>query len=1118
MCSHESITWEVIDNSVMDRMIDNSLMHKFISSPKIRRRTKVLNKEIKKHCNMKDYKHYIELKTAVLRNLINDTDTDDSSSLTDIDYDIIYSSPTKQAKYVADNSKRYIFTSEEDCEGCKRKNDSEHKERRRSNNIERRIEKKEKRKAPQTKHTAESQKRINIGWQEVIKKNNLSNLSKQKHTNISDNEENILENNECDYFKSQSNNQFLSRINSQKNMNSNIIKSGNEFVRQNHRDSAMDNELNSEDDMIFNKTKSISKRKVQNQQNQNMLINESNAELDLQASHQLSSLRTISLENSESNNELNTLAKDSNNYKFEEVMTENSINTKNRKLKLLKNVKRNLIPALEEANSTDNNKNVEQDKNVEDKLADNQSLLSTPSRHSTPLKKMGVHISKMQNLSPDALSLDQQKDSGFDDDSQDRFVKISKQSSKISSRNLEEKTEKTLTFQQLKKINDVKTVISKDCKDSAHSESNILEKQVSKEPFEEEKTMNSFQLDKTDMNAEICSINQKDKHFVKTINSNNIKKQLLSLKQDLKNQLDSCYHIQKKENGEVKNSSEEKEEISLRFNEIDKDTKISSTKEGKTHFIKQEKLYDQKQSFSPKKNCVQNSMISNNNFSEKQDSREEKESFGENQIDGNTEIYSTNQEDEMRFAKSNDSCEVQKQQLLFPKENHEQDIHLRYTPRKEESYKNNLNEDNKQANEKKEEKDFPQLLPKVTCTEILNKKYKIMDKTDEDDIKNNIEKNDCVNNNIDIVNEHTPIKKTHCPDITNYDTNNWQEEVNSEKIDTPMALETDNEEDNVNYLSPQAKKRLQQQARLNLVVSSDSSESDDECVTTETSQKRINSLDMSHCSENESENETDCTFEQSKMNITCNENNNLSQSLKSSPRNEMQFDQEVNSDDDDKRNESVKEDESFHLRVSESNISCNNEESMDQFSKDKQSSLLNKENMYQSNQDEDRSTEVEYKSECEQSKQSTKGPNAELNISCQYRPCNLRELVEDEELLVETTSASFTLTDLSEDEEAFILNIPKKVLQCNLQGQLLTLTENLIKFNKSKYRIMHKEVGTTSCIFATGKNRKPYKIVNIKNISTLTVREKLTHLKKSRPHYTASKLSKIKSQQTKNKH
>jgi len=376
------------------------------------------------------------------------------------------------------------------------------------------------------------------------------------------------------------------------------------------------------------------------------------------------------------------------------------------------------------------------------------------------------------------------------------------------------------------------------------------------------------------------------------------------------------------------------------------------------------------------KNCTKNVYLkSYNNVLGKQDSEEEKESREEikilqsSQVGNVTEIYSTNHEDQTHFVEAEDSCNIQEQQLL----------------------------------------------PKIKYTEILNKKYKIIDKND---VKNNIEEiNNINNNNMNITNEYTVIKKDtsiHCPD---QNTNNWQKvAINKEEIDISMTLETDNEEDNLNYMSPQTKKRLQQQARLNLIVSSDSNESDDEYITT--LRKHVDSSDTSHCSENDRlKNETNCASIQTKTEISYSEdishskeatvpievvkldstkegikkkeslirctyeNNHSFQSATN--KNLLKETQDCENIHDDNHDEN--QDESFQLRISENNISCNNEESINQFRKP---SLLDKQNICTKSNEEAISVELETRRESEQTAQaSVNCSNAHLNIS---RPRNVR--------------------------------------------------------------------------------------------------------------------------------
>ncbi|XP_028044815.2 protein PFC0760c isoform X1 [Monomorium pharaonis] len=1091
LCSHKSITWEITDNSVAGRMIDNSLMHKFKQLRRIRRRTKVLNAEIKKDCGMKEYKRYIELKTNVLRNVINDTDTSDSSNLTDVDYDIIYSSPSKRAKYMTKNSERYRFTSEEECEsykrlkGCKKRSSKD-----------RNIKKRKETKLSQVKHTSESEECVNTGWQQIVKHDsNISrNLQKQMHTSTLDNEESILEdNNRLDVRSSEQ--VFSSQLVSENCMTSAVTKSRKKHTKQEHRDSnAMDNELNCKDNTVSNKTKCVGKRKIRNNKNQSVAIN-------IEFNSHDSKYRPLATEeNNESKSELNTLVRSEGNDNKLTVINKNLIKNHNdtcvsHRPELLKNVKRNLISVLETADVANSDKDVETDKNVDkDELNYDQlySAIAIVDQHSTLLNKIQT---KKKDLSPDASSLDQQKDSGIDEDTQDKFVKGKKCNNNIPmTQNIKKNIEKIhISSQRLKKIDEVVETM-KNCKENVKDvhlifNDDILEKQISEE---------------------------KHKHFTKAKDSSD--QQLLSPeKDDIKDAYsESCDHIQEKEdNREARKLAREK--ISLKLSKVDKDAGVSSV-----------------------------------NHKEKRDSEEERESSGItinshqlNQSGDVIEIYATNHEDQNHSLQSENLCDIQKQTLLSSKENHMKDV--RFNEEKEEKHffqlKQTDNNTNMQLTNQEDktcieleithDTQKQHLLPKVTCTEILDRRYKIIDKKD---VENNIENIDNINNNMDAVNECIPKKNEliHCPDVISEQKIVINEE---EEIDTPLLNEKDNEEDNINYMSPQTRKRLEQQAKLNLVVDSDSSESDDDYVITKRS-RHVNNSHTNCYSEDKLNDETNGTSKQTKINISDGENicedifvhkeatskvvelesTNIKEKIKKKaesitrctnenndsfqfttnkdPLEETQYYENVYNDDDQNQNGN------FQPRVSENNVTCNDEDSINQLQRQKQSSLSDKENMYSKNNQNEQIINTElgtrHASEYEQSTQtSTKCLSAQLNISSQYRPCNLQQLVEDQQLLVETIPASFTLTDISEDEEAFLLNIPSKVVQCNLQDQILTIKTKSIKFNEIKYKIVCKEVSTTSCIFATGKTRKPYKIVNIKNISTITVREKLQDSRKS---------------------
>ncbi|XP_029660116.1 dentin sialophosphoprotein-like [Formica exsecta] len=971
MSFHETIGWIVKDNHIKDRMIDNSLIHEFTPSSKIRRRTKAFNAKIKKYCGVKDYKQYVKLKTNVVRNVIDDIDTDNSDNLSDTDYDIIYSSLIEN-KHSIDDPERYIFT-EEDCEDFKRKINTKHKKENSIKNMKISIPK---RKLLQVKcNDSVSKKRINI--KKIAKVETIASENSKEDIN----NDNILEKRNN---KKEKNSSQLNPID--KNINKKIFLTNQK-----------------------NKTKFVKAEDIQK-------------------------LQSLSLKENDAKN----------------------------------------------VHSKSCDKILKEQDSREEEFSDGKV------RNSLQLNE----VDKDAEIYP----IDHEDKNDLLNQSIDSYKKTRSMEPEDSSDNHKQRS----LFPKKDRLNDV------------HSEScdNILEEQDSREEeSSDEKVRNSLQLNEVDKDAEIYLINNKDKndllnqsidsykktHSTESEDSSDFhKQQSLFPKEDWVKDVHtkSCGNILEEQDSKEEESSDGKVINSLQLNEVDKDAEIylinnkdkndllnqsidsykkmlSTESEDSSDIHKQQSLFPKEDQVKDvhSKSC-DNILKEQDNGKRESFEQEITNFFQSNQIDKDTEIYSINHQDKTHSVKLKDSCNIEKQQLL----------------------------------------------PKITYSEIINKKYMIINKQD-DNI--NIEKNDI---------------------------NSQEEILKAEETDNNVSitLETDNEEDNANYISPETKKRLQQQAKLNLVVSSDSNQSDDEYITIETSKKHDS--DTSCCSKDMLENDG-INCEKINTDILCSkdsnicskettpvrtkekedppnikkeirkqddktilltsctyENNNSSKSaVNKNSLKEIQYCGNVYNDDN--QNESIEDVESFQLRVSENNISCINEESINQFSRNK--SLLDKENFCDKSEDRMSDCISELGTWCkprhEQNKRvSTNCSNVQLDISSHYRPYNLEQLIEDEKLLPEPIPAGFTLADLSEDDEAFILNVPNKVLQCNLQGQLLSLKEKTIKFGEDKYRIVRRKVGTVSCIFATGKQRIPYKTVNIKEISTITVRERLSHcLKKS---------------------
>ncbi|XP_017765210.1 PREDICTED: putative uncharacterized protein DDB_G0289963 [Eufriesea mexicana] len=334
------------------------------------------------------------------------------------------------------------------------------------------------------------------------------------------------------------------------------------------------------------------------------------------------------------------------------------------------------------------------------------------------------------------------------------------------------------------------------------------------------------------------------------------------------------------------------------------------------------------------------------------------------------------------------------------------------------------------------------LQPKVTHTEIVDKKYKIVPGTS------------VFNKNV-------------------------EEERSSIKDFSDRKHETDEAKQNIeDNTCPLARKRLQQLRRLNLTVDSDSSLSEN---------------DDTYCN---IENMRDKLFKRPKesLDILNTEDENV------------KFKQKISIQCDKK----LQKNENF----SEETARCLNNEFNDakQCSKMKDSSLDIKRLSFASH------GVVQHKSSCLNTatsynlkqKKHMQGSNKEnLKIKCIIeatnkesvicgRPYNLQELIKKENLMLKTALPSFTLENI-EENELFIIDVPSAVLENQLLGNKIHLTEKTLKLGKQKYRVKCKDINNISCVFASEKSHKPYKIVNIKPVIKVVTRENITQksLKKS---------------------
>ncbi|XP_060824719.1 uncharacterized protein PF3D7_1120600-like isoform X1 [Bombus pascuorum] len=324
------------------------------------------------------------------------------------------------------------------------------------------------------------------------------------------------------------------------------------------------------------------------------------------------------------------------------------------------------------------------------------------------------------------------------------------------------------------------------------------------------------------------------------------------------------------------------------------------------------------------------------------------------------------------------------------------------------------------------------LQPKVTHTEVVNKKYKIM----------------C---DISVVSENIESEELSINDFCD-------EKPEVKEMKLIMKDST----------SPITEKRYQQLRRLNLVDSdSSTSENDDRNYNVENMRDKL--------------------FKRSSefSDILGNENNNVHPNHEIS----IQLHKKIQKTDFSEQTNYCLDDEDNILKQ----CSNTNEDS----SPDTKQLLFASNKSVQHKSDLNCTISHNFDKENHTKASSEKDLKIENMMQCEKkestsRPYNLQEFIEKENLLVETTKPSFTLRDVEEDDEVFIIDIPSKLLENQLLQSKIAFTEKTLKLGKQKYRVEYKNIDNVSCFLGTRKRKKPYKIVNIKPTARIVVREKVT--------------------------
>ncbi|XP_034951990.1 protein PFC0760c-like [Chelonus insularis] len=106
------------------------------------------------------------------------------------------------------------------------------------------------------------------------------------------------------------------------------------------------------------------------------------------------------------------------------------------------------------------------------------------------------------------------------------------------------------------------------------------------------------------------------------------------------------------------------------------------------------------------------------------------------------------------------------------------------------------------------------------------------------------------------------------------------------------------------------------------------------------------------------------------------------------------------------------------------------------------------------------------------------------------RPMTLDEYVQENDLVpLDDKASAFTLNDLSEDDDLFLMEIPKSMINQELLGQKMVVRNFDMTIGSTNYKLRRLKNDTFTCILKENNERMSFKAVNIKPKATFVVTE-----------------------------
>lgn len=117
-------------------------------------------------------------------------------------------------------------------------------------------------------------------------------------------------------------------------------------------------------------------------------------------------------------------------------------------------------------------------------------------------------------------------------------------------------------------------------------------------------------------------------------------------------------------------------------------------------------------------------------------------------------------------------------------------------------------------------------------------------------------------------------------------------------------------------------------------------------------------------------------------------------------------------------------------------------------------------------------------------------------IRLERRPVTLDEYINNDSLIIDPTMSSFAINEIDEDDELWLIDMPKTLNPHELKGQVFYFGDKTkLKIGNERYiGVSNNNTEYFTCIMGTGRENKRFKTLNVQPSGTIVIRKKLSNV------------------------